>query len=61
MQEELRYYLALDYQIHETVADENGNFIIHDITILYQRLPLLTLYGHNNDNPGFFFKISLLI
>lgn len=47
-----------DLKIHKNVADNNGNFIIIDITIYNQRFTLVNLYGPNSDSPNFFSQIS---
>lgn len=51
----------LEYKIHKHIEDDNGNFIILDITIHNQRFSLVNLYGPNNDNPTFFQNIFSLI
>ena len=51
----------VELSIHKQVIDEEGNFIIFDITIFKQRLTLVNLYGPNEDDPmllGFFQNLS---
>ena len=38
--------------------DDNGNFIIVNMSIYNQQLTLVNLYGPNSDNPNFFKLIS---
>lgn len=48
----------IDLQIHRKIVDDNGNFIIVDMTVYNQRLTLVNLYGPNSDSPNFFKQIS---
>ena len=48
----------VEIEIHKQIIDEDGNYIILDITISNQRLTLINLYGPNNDNPMFFQNIA---
>ena len=47
----------IELSIHKQVIDEGGNFIILHITIFKQRLTLVNLYGPNEIDSMFFFKI----
>ena len=47
----------LDYKIHRKLIDENGNYIIIDITATSKRFTLVNLYGPNVDDPNFFQNI----
>ena len=44
----------IDYKINTKITDDNGNYIILDLTIDNQKLTLVNLYGPNQDNPAFF-------
>lgn len=48
----------LDYKIHRSIIDIDGNYIILDLTVHNQKLTLVNLYGPNNDKPEFFQLIS---
>ena len=42
------------YEIHNSFADQNGNYLILDITICDNRMTLINMYGPNQDQPQFF-------
>ncbi len=44
----------LDYKVHSSKHDPNGNFILLDITIENNKFTLICLYGPNSDEPKFF-------
>ena len=44
----------VDYKIHDYISDNEGNYIIADITVNNNRLTLITLYGPNTASPSFF-------
>ena len=46
-----------EYKIHQHIRDNEGNFLIVDITAQNQRFTLVNIYGPNNDNPIFFQNI----
>ena len=48
-----------EYKIHEQITDNEGNFMIVDITAQNQRFTLVNIhvYGPKFDIPIFFFKI----
>lgn len=48
----------IDLKIHKKIVDDNGNFIIVNMSIYNQQLTLVNLYGPNSDNPNFFKLIS---
>ena len=48
----------LDYKIHRSIIDTDGNFIILDLNVYNQKMTLVNLYGPNNDKPDFFQHIS---
>ncbi|CAC5421806.1 E3.1.11.2 [Mytilus coruscus] len=54
---------GLDFTIHDTKFDQNGRYIVIDITLFEQRLTLVCLYGYNTDEPLLFddilYKIAL--
>ena len=43
-------------EIHNTIADENGRFLIVDVTINEVRLTLANIYGPNHDDPTFLLR-----
>ena len=43
-----------EYEIHKMLKDENGNYIILDLTVDGIRFTLTNLYGPNIDNPLFY-------
>ena len=47
----------IDLTIHRSINDENGNFIITDITVEDKRLTLAIVYGPNSDDPNFYLKL----
>ncbi|CAC5422009.1 unnamed protein product [Mytilus coruscus] len=46
-----------DYEVHESLIDQHGRYIILDLTLYDQRLTLVCLYGYNTDKPEFFCDI----
>ena len=56
MQEELHYYLEknLEYKIHKQIKDNEGNFLVIDVTAQQQRFTLINIDGPNSDSPSFF-------
>ncbi|CAC5382883.1 E3.1.11.2 [Mytilus coruscus] len=46
-----------DYEIHESLIDQHGRYIILNLTLYDQRLTLVCLYGYNTDKPEFFCDI----
>ena len=48
----------LDYKINNKLIDQNGNYIIVDITVVSRRFTLVNLYGPSTDEPNFFQNIS---
>ena len=48
----------LDYKIHKSIIDTDGNFIILDLNVYNQKITLVNLYRPNNDKPDFFQHIS---
>ena len=47
----------LNYNIHKQILDNQGNYIILDISIHNQHFSLINIYGPNTDNPNFFQEI----
>lgn len=43
-----------EFKVHEQISDNNGNYLVLDITIEGKRITLLTIYGPNEDCPKFF-------
>ena len=46
-----------EHKVEGLQTDQNGNYIILDITIQWKRLTLVSLYGLNDDKPHFFNNI----
>ena len=46
-----------EFKIHKHITDNEGNFIIVDITAQNQRFTLVNIYGPNVDSPNFFRNI----
>lgn len=44
----------IEYKVHKVISDNDGNFLILDLTIQTKRLTLVNLYGPNKDKPEFF-------
>ena len=51
----------VDYKVHNSIIDENGNYVILDISFEENRMTLVTLYGPNEDKPTFYEHIFKLI
>ena len=47
----------LEYKIHKQIKDNEGNFLVVDVTAQHQRFTLINIYGPNSDSPSFFKKI----
>lgn len=47
----------VEYKVHKQVSDNQGNFILLDLTIHNQRFSLVNIYGPNPDTPGFFLEV----
>ena len=46
-----------DFKVNDLKIDENGRYIILDLTVYEQRLTFVCLYGYNTDVPQFFTDI----
>ena len=44
----------LEYKVLKSKTDGDGNFILLDLEIEAKRLPLVNIYGPNEDSPDFF-------
>ena len=42
-----------EFKVNKIIKDENGNFLIVDITTLKKHITLINIYGPNRDNPDF--------
>ena len=51
----------LDFKIHDKKSDDGGNWVALDISINEIRMTLVSLYGPNDDKPGFFHIIQEMI
>ena len=48
------FYLTIHLNmLHNAISDQQGRYIILDISIFQQRCTLVTLYGPNTDSPNF--------
>ena len=45
------------YKIHNYWIDNEGNYVIVDITMIEKRMTLVTLYGPNHDNQHYFKEV----
>ena len=43
-----------EHNVHGSVKDRNGNYLMLDITIEGERITLVNIYGPNEDSPVFF-------
>ena len=48
---------GLDYTVHDSKIDQNGRYIILDISLFDQRLTFVSLYGYNSDELEMFNEI----
>ena len=48
---------GLDYTVHDSKIDQNGRYIILDISLFDQRLTFVSLYGYNSDEPKCLMKL----
>ena len=46
------------YEVHDVISDEEGSFLIMDVTLGEQRITLVNLYGPNKDDTIFFYKFD---
>ena len=47
----------VEYKVHKQVMDDQGNYIILDMTVHNQRFSLVSIYGPNSDSPSFFTEL----
>jgi hypothetical protein len=46
---------CFDFKVSDSIfIDQNGRYIILDLTVYEQRLTLVCLYGYNTDKPELF-------
>ena len=45
---------GFDFKVHDSICDENGRYIILDLSLFEHRLTFVSLYGLNTDEPQFF-------
>ena len=50
-----------EFTLHNHCHDQNGNFIVLDLTVSNQRLTLVNLYGPNKDTPDFYNKLKNIV
>ena len=43
-----------EFKVHSFYNDHNGNMLVLDVEIDEHRITLVTIYGPNKDDPGFF-------
>ena len=44
----------VEYKVHNKITDNEGNYLILDLTIDNNKVTLVSLYGPNKDSPEFF-------
>ena len=49
---------TFEYVLHNVISDQQGRYIVLDISIFQQRCTLVTLYGPNTDSPEFFTNLK---
>jgi hypothetical protein len=47
---------GFDFKVNDSILDQNGRYIILDLTVYEQRLTLVCLYGYNTDKPELVFE-----
>ena len=50
----------VDYKVHNSLIDKNGNYVILDISFEENRMTIVTLYRPNEDKPTFYEHIFKL-
>jgi hypothetical protein len=48
---------GFDFKVNDSILDQNGRYIILDLTVYEQHLTLVCLYGYNTDKPELFTEI----
>ena len=48
---------TFEFTVHNEVKDNDGNFIILDVTIQNKRITLVNIYAPKKDEPDFFIKV----
>ena len=48
---------SFDFKVNDSILDQNGHYIILNLTVYEQRLTLVCLYGYNTDKPELFTEI----
>ena len=51
----------VDFLVHNSNINDEGRFIILDLTLYNQRFTFVCLYGHNKDEHSLFSKILQII
>ena len=51
------FWKNLEYKIHKQIKDNEGNFLVIDVTAQHQRFTLINIYGQDSDSPSFFKRI----
>ena len=51
----------LDLKVHQSFVDENGNYIVLDLSVNSKQFTLINVYGPNTDQPKFYENIFRLI
>ena len=46
----------MEYKVHKKITDNEGNFLVVDITAQSKRFTLINIYGPNTDSPTFYQK-----
>ena len=45
---------GFDFKVNDSILDQNGRYIIFNLTVYEQCLTLVCLYGYNTDKPELF-------
>jgi hypothetical protein len=48
---------GFDFKVNDSILDQNGRYIILDLTVYEHCLTLVCLYGYNIDKPELFTEI----
>ena len=50
----IMFKIGLDFEVHNSIIDIDGRYIILDLSLSSQRITFVCLYGFNTDEPSFF-------
>ena len=52
---------TFEYETGRVIKDQNGNFIVVELTIADKKITLVNLYGPNEDKPQFFTELQQIV